>query len=200
MNIGVFGGTFDPIHLGHLIVAEEIRIKLKLDEVLFVSAGLPWLKTGRALSPARHRAEMIRLAIASNKYFKLSTIEIDRPGPSYSVDTMENLRNQFGSGVGLYFILGSDALAELPRWKEPSRLIQRCYLVFFTRPGYPIPELTSLEPSIPGISSRSIQVEVPQIDISSTQIRNRVSQGLSLRYLVPQDVEKYIIEQKLYLP
>jgi len=199
MNTGVFGGTFDPIHLGHLAVAEEVRTTLGLAEVLFLPAGQPWLKADRSISPAKHRVEMVKLAIAGNPHFKLSSCEVDRPGPSYAVDTIDILQEQLGTEARLFFLLGSDALSELPQWKEPSRLIQICQLVAFTRPGFPLPPLEPLESAIPGLSQHVTFVEVPQIDISATQIRNRVSRGASLHGLVPQAVERYILEQGLYL-
>jgi len=199
MNTGVFGGTFDPIHLGHLAVAEEVRTTLGLAEVLFLPAGQPWLKADRSISPAKHRVEMVKLAIAGNPHFKLSSCEVDRPGPSYAVDTIDILQQQLGAEARLFFLLGSDALSELPQWKEPSRLIQICQLVAFTRPGFPLPPLEPLESAIPGLSQHVTFVEVPQIDISATQIRNRVSRGASLHGLVPQAVERYILEQGLYL-
>jgi len=199
MNIGFFGGTFDPIHLGHLAAAEEVRAKLGLREVLFVPTGQPWLKADRPISLAKHRVEMVNLAIAGNPHFKLSTCEVDRPGPSYAVDTIDILQQQLGTEAKLFFLLGSDALFELAQWKEPSRLIQICHLVAFTRPGFALPPLESLESAIPGLSQHVSFVEVPRIDISATQIRNRVSRGASIHRLVPQAVEKYILEQRLYL-
>lgn len=198
MDIGVFGGTFDPIHLGHLAAAEDVRVKLGLDEVIFVPAGQPWLKVDRLISPALHRLEMVSLAIADNPHFKVSTIEIDRSGPSYTVDTMAALRHQLGAKANLYFLLGGDALVELPQWREPSRLVQICQLVAFGRPGASLLSLRLLEEAIPGISQHIIFVEVSQIDISATQIRHRVAQGASLRQLVPEAVERYIREQGLY--
>jgi len=170
-----------------------------LAEVLFVPAGHPWLKADRSISPAKHRVEMVNLAIAINPHFKLSTCEIDRPGPSYAVDTIDILQQQLGTEAKLFFLLGSDGLPELPQWKEPSRLIQICHLVAFTRPGFALPPMESLESAIPGLSQHVTFVEVPQIDISATQIRNRVSRGASIHGLVPQAVERYILEQGLYL-
>ena len=200
-KIGVLGGTFDPIHLGHLIVAEDLREKLGLGEVLFIPAGHPWLKLKeeKPISPAEHRLAMVRLAIASNPCFKVSTMEIDRPGLSYSIDTVLELKAKLGAKAGIYFIVGPDALAELPKWKDPGRLLEICQVVGIGRPGHAQADLHTLESSIPGVSKRIMLVDVPQIDISSTEIRNRVAQGLSIRYLVPEAVEKYIAEHKLYL-
>jgi len=133
MNIGILGGTFDPIHIGHLILAVEARVQLRLDEVLFVPAGQPWLKVERNITPAFHRVEMVRRAIASNPYFKLCTLEVERPGPSYTVDTLMALRDMQGAEANFFFILGRDTLADLPSWKEPNRLLQICHLVVAPR-------------------------------------------------------------------
>ncbi len=198
MKLGILGGTFDPIHKAHIVVAEETRAQLSLAEVLLVPAGQPWLKEDRPILAAEHRLEMIRLAIANQPYFKLSTMEVDRAGPSYTVDTIAELRSQHGAGDELFFILGWDNLAQLPRWKEPSRLIKMCYLVAVPRPGWQRPDLEALEASIPGISQRVVFMEKPQIDVSASAIRERVARGLSLRHLVPEAVAKYIKQHKLY--
>jgi len=197
-KIAVFGGTFDPIHFGHLIVSEEVRNKLGLEEVLFLPAGQPWLKASTPISPAKHRLEMVRLAIADNPHFELCTAEVDRPGPSYAVDTMDELRRRLGSEVKLFFLLGSDCLGELPRWKEPQRLIQLCRLVVFTRPGFSLPPMEGLELAIPGLAKNSVSVQVTQVDISATDIRRRVAQGAAVRQFVPPAVEDYILKQGLY--
>lgn len=197
-GIGVFGGTFDPIHWGHLVVAEEIRAKLGLAEVFFVPTGQPWLKSRGSVSPAKQRLEMVRLATRANPHFKVSAIETDRSGPSYTVDTMEILRRQAGDEAELWFFLGSDVLAELPKWKEPRRLIQLCRLAAFARPGFPLPLLGPLELAVPGLSQRVTFVEVSQVDISATEIRRRLAQGASIHNLVPEAVERYIQEHKLY--
>ena len=199
MNIGVLGGTFDPIHIGHLILAEEVRARLNLAEILFVAAGQPWLKVDSPILPAEHRVEMVRLAIADKPCFKLSTMEIERAGPTYTVDTIAELKAQFGTEDELFFILGWDNLAELPRWRQPSRLIAMCRLVAVPRPGYPLSDLKALEAVIPGLSKRLIVLDRPEIDISASGIRDRVAQGLSIRHLVPEPVERYIKEHKLYL-
>jgi nicotinate-nucleotide adenylyltransferase len=199
MNIGVLGGTFDPIHIGHLILAEEVRARLNLAEILFVPAGQPWLKVDSPISPAEHRVEMVRLAIADKPYFKLSTMEIERAGPTYTVDTMAELKAQLGAGEELFFILGWDNLAELPQWRQPSRLIRMCRLVAVPRPDYPLPDLKALEASIPGLSQRVTLMDKPEIDISASAIRNRVARGLSIHHLVPEPVDEYIRQHKLYL-
>ena len=198
MNIGVLGGTFDPIHIGHLLLAEEARIKLGLSEVLFVPAGQPWLKLDRSITPAAHRVEMVRRAITTNSYFKLCMIEVDRPGPSYTVDTITTLREQLGAEASFFFILGRDSLADLPLWKEPSKLIQICKLVVAPRLSSSLADLKSLEQSIHGVTDSVIQLDMPVIEVSSSEIRKRVAQGLSIRYLVPDEVGKYIAEQGLY--
>jgi Nicotinic acid mononucleotide adenylyltransferase len=148
---------------------------------------------------------MVRRAIASNPYFKLCMIEVERPSPSYTVDTITTLREQLGAEAIFFFILGRDSLADLPLWKEPSKLIQICKLVVAPRCGKDFPvlssDLKSLGKAIPGVMDSVIQLDMPVIEISSSEIRKRIAQGLSIRYLVlvPQEVEKYIIEQKLYL-
>ena len=199
MNTGILGGTFDPIHSGHLVIAEEARLKLRLDKVLFIPAGQQWLKTEeRNITPAVHRVEMVRLAIAAKPYFDLSTVEVDRPGPTYSVETMAILHQQLGAEAKLFFIVGWDSLAELPQWKEPDRLVHLCKLVAVTRPGFNRPDLKEMEPPVPGITQSVVWLDIPPIDISSTDIRKRVIQGQSIHGLVPDGVEKYIAEQKLY--
>ncbi len=199
MNIGVLGGTFDPIHNGHLLLAEEVRARLNLAKTLFVPAGQPWLKVDSPISPAEHRAEMVRLAIADRPYFKLEAMEVGHPGPSYTVDTIDGLKAQLGIGDELFFILGADNLAELPLWREPSRLITMCHLVVVPRPDYPLPDLKALEAIIPGLPQRVTLMDKPEIDISASAIRGRVARGLSIHHLVPEPVERYIKEYKLYL-
>ncbi len=199
MNIGVMGGTFDPIHNGHLAVAEEVRSRLDMDVLLFMPAGQPWLKADNPVSPAEYRVHMVRLAIADKPYLKLSTVEIERPGPTYTVDTMAELQVQLGTENDLFFILGWGSLTELPQWKEPSRLITLCHLVAVPRPGYPRPDLKALEARIPGLSQRVILMDKPEIDISASEIRDRVARGLSITHLVPEPIESYIKQHNLYI-
>lgn len=198
MNIGVLGGTFDPIHIGHLIIAEEARLRLGLSQVIFVPAGEPWLKEHRIISSGEHRLEMIRLAIASNPFFRASTVDLERPGPSYTVDTLTDLRRELGEEAELYFILGLDALAELPTWREPERIVQVCHLVAARRSEARDLDLESLERSIPGISHRVIILDNPLIDMSSSEIRERVAAGLPITDLVSEAVARYITERRLY--
>lgn len=198
MKVGILGGTFDPVHTGHLIIAEEVREVLGLDEVLFMPCGQPWLKLERPITPAVHRMEMVRLAIDASPQFKSNELEIKRPGPSYSVDTMVEFKEQLGAQADLFFIVGCDALVELAKWKEPQRLIQLCKLVAVPRLNFNLSDLKALENSVPGVNEQVIHVAAPIIDISSSQIRERVGRGLSIRYLVPEKVEEYIRRQRLY--
>ncbi len=193
------GGTFDPVHNAHLILAEEARTWLNLSVVIFVPSGQPWLKTGQYISPTTHRLKMLSLAIAGKPHFELSTMEIERSGPSYTVNTIAELRGRFDTADEIFFILGWDNLAELPRWHEPLRLIKMCYLAAAPRPGYPQPDLGALEVLLPGISQRVLLLEKPVIDISATEIRQRVGRGLSIRHLVPEAVGEYIRQHRLYL-
>ena len=141
---------------------------------------------------------MVKRAIAAKPYFELSTIEVDRPGPSYSVETITKLQKQLGVEAKIFFLVGWDSLAELPQWKEPDRLIQLCKLVAVTRPGFSRPDLKALESSIPGVTQSVVWLDIPPINISSSDIRDRVAQGLPIHSLVPDDVESYIAENKLY--
>ena len=198
MNVGVLGGTFDPVHVGHLAVADEVISRLGLAEVLLLPAGQPYLKADVPILPAEHRLEMLQLAIAGKPCFKLSTIEVEREGPTYTVDTIAELRQQFNGEDELFFIIGWDKLAELPEWRQPSRLISLCRLVAVPRVGYPLPNLDSLEEAIPGLSQRVVMLDKPEIDVSASMIRERVHQGLSISGLVPEAVERYIKERELY--
>ena len=198
MKVGVLGGTFDPVHIGHLIIAEAVQVQLRLEKVLFVPAGQPWLKLQHPITPVGYRVEMLRLAILPNLYFELSNVEVERSGPSYTIDTMVELRNRLGAQADLFFILGCDALAQFAEWKEPSKLIQLCRLAVVPRANLAFSALEDLERHIPGITDRVSYVATPIIDISSSQIRERVARGLSIRYLVPDKVEEYIAQRRLY--
>jgi nicotinate-nucleotide adenylyltransferase len=199
MRIGILGGTFDPVHIGHLIVAEGARVKLDLSRVIFVPAGQPWLKVNQNITPAIHRVEMTRRAIMANEHFDVCSLEVERPGPSYTVDTMVALGERFGAGADFFFILGYDSLAELASWKEPARLVQLCRLVAVPRLGVSFVDLSSLEPFVPGVSEAVVQLDLPIIGISSSQIRRLTAEGLSIRYLVPDGVREYIAQENLYV-
>jgi len=198
MKVGILGGTFDPVHLGHLTIAEEARRRLSLRKVIFVLAGQPWLKADRIITPAMHRIKMVELAIAGKSYFELSTIEIDRSGPSYTVDTLTMMQQGLGIRAELFLIVGWDSLNELPRWHNPVVLVKLCKLVAFTRTGYSVPDLAALEEMVPGVRQSTMVLTIPPIDISSTEIRQRIERGLPLQGLVPEEVDRYITEQKLY--
>lgn len=198
MQIAVLGGTFDPIHSGHLLVVEEVRNRLNLDLVLFVPTGLPWLKADSPISAAEHRVEMVRLAISGRSYCKLSTIEIERSGPTYTVDTIAEIRSELRDNDEIFFILGWDNLSQLPQWHEPSQLVQICYLVAVPRPGTRKPNMKALESYVPGISQCVILLDRPKLDISASAIRDRIRRGLPILHLVPGVVNSYIQEHGLY--
>ena len=199
MKVGILGGTFDPVHYGHLVAGEEARCTLGLERVLFVPAARPPHKLEHPVSPPEVRLEMLRYAVADNPYFDVSTIELDRPGFSYSVDTIELLQRELGRAVELFFILGEDALADLPTWHDPERLLEVCQLIAVNRPGYHSFSLRLLERQLPGVERRVHEVRIPELAIWSTELRARVASGLPIRYLVPDAVHDFIYEHGLYL-
>ena len=196
---GVLGGTFNPIHLGHLLIAEEVRIALGLEQVLFVPAGKPWMKHEDDLAPGEHRWEMVLRALASNPAFGASRVDLDRPSPSYAIDTLRDLLREHPGPCDYYFIMGMDALHELPKWKQPRRMLELCKVAVVRRPGNNSEEtLGAVERALPGLGDRVSFVEGPLIEISSTDIRRRCREGLSIKYRVPELVEEYIQEHGLY--
>jgi nicotinate-nucleotide adenylyltransferase len=197
-KVGILGGTFDPIHYGHLVIAEDCWHQLELDEVLFVPAGDPPHKRGRLISPVVDRVKMVTLAIAGNPHFRLSRADVDRPGVSYSVDMVAQLRAELGLEARLFFIIGGDALADLPSWREPDRLAEMCQIVAVNRPGYPLFDLTQLDSSIPHASERIIQLVVPSLNIAASDLRHRVAEERPIRYMTPDAVVRYIHERGLY--
>lgn len=199
MRIGILGGTFDPIHYGHLVAGEEARCALGLERVLFVPASRPPHKRDYRISAAKLRLEMVRLAIADNPDFEVSTVDLDRTGYSYTVDTVTLVQEQLGTQVELFFILGEDALADLPTWHKPEKLLQMCQLIAVNRPGYHSFSLRLLERQLPGVQQRVHQVRIPELAIWSTELRARVASALSIRYLVPEAVHSFIYEHGLYM-
>lgn len=194
---GIVGGTFDPPHLGHLVMAEAARTQLGLEEVIFMPAAQPPHKQGQTISSLTHRLAMVRHAIADHEQFTLSTFEATREGLNYTTETMRLLRQEWGNQVELFFIMGLDSLIDLPKWYQPQQLIQLVRLAVIARPGYQA-NMDTLEYHLPGMTKRLAFAHAPLIGISSTDIRKRVEQGLSIRYLVPSGVEMYIEQWKLY--
>lgn len=198
LRLGILGGTFDPIHLGHLILAEESRLALGLDRVLFMPAAQPWRKAGRRIAPSGDRLAMVKLAIAGNPHFVPSELELQREGPTYTADTLERVRVQIGPEPLLWFILGSDALLDLPHWEDPERILACARLAVTDRAALTPESMERLEDRLPGISRGIDFVPMPRVAISSTELRRRLRQGISTRYWLPEAVERYAIERGLY--
>lgn len=199
--IGVMGGTFDPIHLGHLAVAEEAREALGLATILFVPAGIPPHKLEGAVASAEDRVMMVRLAIAGNPAFELSRVDVDRPGPSYSTDTIALLRDtRVADGLepDVTLIMSTETLAGLPSWHEPERLLGQCRVAVVPREGHVAPSGAWLTEHFPGLEDRFDLLSGPRLSISSTAIRNRVAVGRSIRYLVSEAVDRHIVDHHLY--
>lgn len=195
MRLGLLGGTFDPVHVGHLILAETAREQLRLDRVVFVPAGVPWRKAVVSITDSEHRLAMLRLATAGNAAFAVSDVEVTRAGPSYTAETLKALAKEH-PGAELFFLLGDDALADLPNWYQPRRILQLATLAVARRPGGGPAQPGDEAPR--GLSAGLVRLEMPRIDISASAIRARVRDGLSVRYLVPDAVEEYIREHGLY--
>lgn len=215
-RLGILGGTFNPVHLGHLAAAEEVRDRLKLEKVLFIPAFIPPHKDDEVMPSAVQRQEMVRLAVKGNAHFSVSDIEIRRGGRSYTIDTIEALR-QAHTGAELYFITGLDSFLEIGTWKEWEHLLTLCSFVVLSREGHRFQDIAGLGfPDVPQqelmkldagekneliVSSGAVRVyleRIPFLDISSTDIRQRVRSGRSIKYHLPESVEHYIIENKLY--
>jgi len=185
------GGTFDPIHHGHLVAASEVADSFALDEVIFVPTGQPWQKSERVVSPAEHRYLMTVIATASNPRFNVSRVDIDRKSPTYTVDTLRDLRTQLGDKVDMFFITGADALSKILSWKDARQVFDLAHFIGVTRPGFRLSDAH--------LPAESISlVQVPAMAISSTDCRNRVAAGQPIWYLVPDGVVQYITKHKLY--
>jgi nicotinate-nucleotide adenylyltransferase len=195
VKTGILGGTFDPIHIGHLILAESAREELGLGKVIFIPTGEPWRKAGRDVSDGAHRLAMADLAVQGNEAFQVSPMEVERPGPSYLYETLEELERD-SPGDEMYFLLGADALADLPNWREPKRIVELATLAVARRGE------TTARPNpgsaLKGLEARLVDIPMPEIGISATAIRQRVKSGKSIKFLVPAGVELYIGEQGLY--
>lgn len=196
----IMGGTFDPIHFGHLAAAEEVRQKLSCDKVIFIPSGNPPHKKERTLTDAAHRYAMAAMAVASNLNFEISNIEINRTGYSYTLDTVKQLLGFYGNKVDLIFITGTDAMLEVETWYKVDELLKLCGFVAVTRPGY---DKSKLEQKLQELQSKYgsklYSIDVPGLNISSTEIRKRIEEGKSIKYLVPESVEQYIYTNGLYL-
>ena len=196
---GILGGSFDPIHVGHLRIAEEARLALNLERVTFVPAGLQWMKKGDDVAPAADRLEMVRLATEGNDQFDVSDLEIRRPGPSYTVDTLLSIREQLGANAEVHFILGQDAFAEVHLWSRPSELIELCRFAVMPRVDGPPIDLADMDSRVPGVSLRTdVLHEAPRIDVSSSGLRGRLERGEDVGGLVPDVVVGYIARRGLY--
>ena len=190
------GGTFDPIHYGHLVTAEGALVRFELDSVLFVPTGQPWMKEDRDVSAPEDRYLMTVIATASNPRFHVSRIEIERDGPTYSVDTLRNLSDHYGDGTELYLITGADAILEIFHWKDPEEILGIAHVIAATRPGY---DIARFEAEAPTRHPRITVLDVPALAISSTDVRERVRSGEPIRYLVPDGVKTYIEKSELYV-
>ena len=200
-KIGILGGTFDPIHNGHLAIAESAAERLGLDRVIFIPAGRPWLKAEQAVSDPAHRLEMTRRAVAGHPRFEVSDIEIERPGATYTVDTLRELRARFADSpqpAELYLILGMDSARDLGRWRSPERIFEMCVVVALSRPGSDDASPEDVERRFPAARGRFQIIQGPQIDVSATQIRQSAADGQPIGSQVPPSVGEYIRERGLY--
>lgn len=199
-RIGIFGGTFDPIHMGHLLSAEQCREQARLDQVWFVPAARPPHKLDQSITPFAQRVEMLALAIAGHPPFRIEELEKDRTGPSYTVDTLSEIQQRHPNAE-LFFILGTDCLPDLPYWHEPARIVELATLLIVARPDWPVLPEAELRTSLrlPDAAQLRYQVvHVPMLGIASRDLRQRLEEGRSVRYLVPRSVECYIADKRLY--
>lgn len=195
-RLGILGGTFDPPHYGHLVLAENGQAQLDLDRVLFVPAGQPPHKPEQPTTETHHRVAMVEAAIADNVAFQLSRVDVDRPGPHFTVDMLGILRETYPR-ASLFFLIGGDSLAEFLSWRDPAGIVGQARLAVMERPGSEA-DVETLEEQIPGIRERLAWLDTPDLKISGTDLRRRVREGLPIRYLVPAAVREYIGEHRLY--
>lgn len=196
-RVGILGGTFDPPHIGHLVIAQEALTRLELVQVIFAPTRQPPHKRIEDVTPIEHRLAMVRLAIATNPRFTLSRVDVDREGPTYTVDTLRLLRRQLGENVELYFMMGMDSLANILTWRTPEQLIRLCRLVVFNRPGFSA-NLDELGEKLPGLRERVVILPSPALDIAASELQQRVRAGLPIAHLVPDAVAAYIAANRLY--
>jgi nicotinate-nucleotide adenylyltransferase len=196
-KLAIMGGTFDPIHYGHLLMAEEARQAFGIDQVVFVPNNVPPLgDKANTASPAEVRLAMVELAIASNPHFSISRVEVDRPGPSYTIDTVRYFHAEFPQLAKLFCITGADAILDILSWKEYEKLLVECQFIAATRPGFSLEDLTDIVPQ--DLLTRISFLQFANLEISSTDIRRRVREGSSVKYLLPECVEEYIYKNGLY--
>ncbi len=197
-RVGVLGGTFDPVHYGHLVIALDAWAYLDLEKVLFIPAYQPPHKPAGSYSAFEQRVRMLELALGDNPCFELSLIEAERHGPSYTVDTLKDLRVEMGPDAEIYFVIGMDSLGNILEWHRPDELVTLCRIVVAERAGYQV-DLAALEQSLPGLRDSLVLIDTPELSISSTDLQRRIRLGLPIRYQVPPRVEQYIRAHKLYL-
>lgn len=200
MRMGVFGGTFDPVHCGHLIMAEQCREQARLDQVRFIPAARPPHKAERVLTPFHHRVEMLYLAVAGHPAFCVDELEKDRPGPSYTVQTLEEIHAR-EPGAELFLVIGADCLPDLPGWYEPRRILELAHLLVVPRPGWAMQTVDELRQAVQVPAAQRVGYQIismPQVEIASRDVRQRVAEGRSVRFLVPRAVECYMDTHRLY--
>ena len=198
-SFAIMGGTFDPIHYGHLATAEAVRYHFQVDRVLFVPTGRPVHKDQTKVTNNQRRYDMTVLATQSNPNFQVSRIEIDRPGPTYTIDTIKELKNICGEDVRFYFIMGADGIHDIFTWKNYEELLRTCEFIAVTRPGYRKENLVrEIQDLMKEFGGTIHFMEVPALDISSSDIRNKIRQGIPVKYLLPESVEEYIKKYHLY--
>ena len=198
MKLGVLGGTFDPVHNGHLMMAERARDELGLDKVMLIPAGTPMSKPGQPVTPPGHRLMMLRRAVEGRDRLSVSVMELDRPGPSYTVDTLRELRRRYGEEAELYFILGSDSLALLPTWHEAAALVALCNLAVVPRPDVPTPPDGELDKLLPGLAAKVVRLNGPVGEYRATRIRDLARRKQRIDHLVPPAVADYIVTYDIY--
>lgn len=197
-RIGILGGTFNPVHMGHLFMAEHARVEMELDMILFIPTGVPYMKNSKEILPSDSRMKMLELSIASNPYFLTSDIEIKREGNTYTFETLEEL-HQLYPNAELFFLVGADCLFTIERWYQPQRIFDNCTLLAANRNDVPQKELLEKKQFLENrFHAKVVLLDVPQIDISSTKVRDNVNQGKSIRYMVTNQVHDYILQNNYY--